>query len=125
MFGSWSTIVAPIATNTTVPGRRRYRQQLYRFSDPARCHFVGQFAHGRDQHQSRRRGRLPCRPEDSGGFGDNLETAVIATVGTAGATTVRTTTGVGATVLPAANVTGFTKGQTIMIDSGANLPGVP
>ncbi|MDR3737087.1 MAG: alpha-N-arabinofuranosidase, partial [Acidobacteriaceae bacterium] len=52
--------------------------------------------------------------------GANLETAVIATVGTAGATTVRTATGVGATVIPAANVDGFSKGQTITIDSGAN-----
>jgi hypothetical protein len=52
--------------------------------------------------------------------GANLEDAIIATVGTAGATTVRTATGVGATVLPAADATGFSKGQTITIDSGAN-----
>jgi hypothetical protein len=52
--------------------------------------------------------------------GANLEDAIIATVGTAGATTVRTATGTGATVLPAADVTGFSKGQTITIDSGAN-----
>jgi hypothetical protein len=52
--------------------------------------------------------------------GVNLEEAIIARVGTAGATTVRTATGTGATVLPAADVTGFSKGQTITIDSGAN-----
>ncbi|WP_263354740.1 arabinofuranosidase catalytic domain-containing protein [Acidicapsa acidisoli] len=50
----------------------------------------------------------------------NLENAIIATVGTAGATTLRTATGVGATVLPAADAIGFSKGQTITIDSGAN-----
>jgi hypothetical protein len=41
-------------------------------------------------------------------------------VGTAGATTVRTSTDAGATLLPAVSVTGFGKGQTITIDEGAN-----
>jgi non-reducing end alpha-L-arabinofuranosidase len=48
------------------------------------------------------------------------ETAVIATVGTAGATTVGTATNVGATVIPVASGFGFTAGQAITIDSGAN-----
>ena len=48
------------------------------------------------------------------------ETAVIATVGTAGATTVGAATNVGATVIPVASGLGFTAGQTITIDSGAN-----
>jgi hypothetical protein len=52
--------------------------------------------------------------------GANLETAVIATVGTAGATTVRIAADAGATAIPVANVTGFSEGQTITIDSGAN-----
>ncbi len=52
--------------------------------------------------------------------GANLETAVIATVGTAGATTVGTATNVGATVIPVASGIGFSAGQTITIDSGAN-----
>jgi hypothetical protein len=52
--------------------------------------------------------------------GANLETAVISTVGTAGATTVSTATGIGATVIPVANVIGFTDGQTITIDNGAD-----
>lgn len=52
--------------------------------------------------------------------GANRETAAIATVGTAGGTTVRTTTEVGATVIPVANAMGFSAGQTITIDSGAN-----
>jgi non-reducing end alpha-L-arabinofuranosidase len=52
--------------------------------------------------------------------GENLETAVIATVGTAGATTVGAATAVGATVIPVASGAGFTAGQTITIDSGAN-----
>jgi hypothetical protein len=50
--------------------------------------------------------------------GANLETAVIATVGTAGATTVRAASGVGATVIPVAGAIGFSAGQTITIDSG-------
>jgi hypothetical protein len=52
--------------------------------------------------------------------GANHETAVIATVGTAGATTSGGATEVGATVIPVAAGFGFTPGQTITIDSGAN-----
>jgi hypothetical protein len=52
--------------------------------------------------------------------GANVETAVIATVGTAGASTVAAATNTGATVLPVASAIGFSAGQTITIDSGAN-----
>jgi non-reducing end alpha-L-arabinofuranosidase len=52
--------------------------------------------------------------------GADVETAVIATVGMAGATTVGTSTDVGATVIPVANAIGFRDGQTVTIDSGAN-----
>ncbi len=48
--------------------------------------------------------------------GANLETAVIATVGTAGATTVSTAINAGATVIPVAGTAGFTVGQVITID---------
>ena len=51
--------------------------------------------------------------------GANLETAVIASVGTAGATTARAATDAGATEIPVAGVVGFSVGQTIAIDSGA------
>ncbi len=52
--------------------------------------------------------------------GANLETAVIATVGTAGGATVGAATSVGARVIPVATTFGFGAGQTIAIDSGAN-----
>jgi hypothetical protein len=52
--------------------------------------------------------------------GANHETAVIATVGTAGATTVDNAIDIGATVIPVAGAFGFRDGQTITIDSGAN-----
>ena len=52
--------------------------------------------------------------------GANLETAVIATVGTAGATTMGAPTDSGATVIPVAGTNGFREGQTITIDDGAN-----
>ncbi len=52
--------------------------------------------------------------------GANLETAVIATVGTAGATTVGAAASVGATVLPVGSGMGFSAGQSITVDSGAN-----
>jgi hypothetical protein len=52
--------------------------------------------------------------------GANLETAVIATVGTSGASTVGAATGAGATIIPVTSVEGFSVGQTVTIDSGAN-----
>lgn len=52
--------------------------------------------------------------------GEKLETAVIATVGTAGATRASTGTEVGATVIPVASAAGFSAGQTVAIDSGTN-----
>ena len=52
--------------------------------------------------------------------GAQVETAVIATVGSAGATTLSTATAVGATVLHTTNAIGFSKGQTIAVDQGAD-----
>jgi len=52
--------------------------------------------------------------------GTNQETAVIATMGTAGATTQAAATSAGATMIPVADVVGFSAGQTITIDAGAN-----
>ncbi len=51
--------------------------------------------------------------------GAGLETAVIATVGTAGAATMDAATAAGATVIPVTNANGFTADQSITIDSGA------
>lgn len=53
-------------------------------------------------------------------LGANSETAIIAAIGTTGATTVGTATSVGATVIPVANTAGFVTGQTITIDNGTN-----
>ncbi|MBN1559479.1 alpha-N-arabinofuranosidase [candidate division KSB1 bacterium] len=52
--------------------------------------------------------------------GANLETAIVAIVGTAGGTTVLAAADEGATVITVTSVTGFSAGQTITIDSGAN-----
>jgi non-reducing end alpha-L-arabinofuranosidase len=52
--------------------------------------------------------------------GANRETAVIATVGTAGGTSVNTAVAVGATAVPVSSTEGFSVGQTITIDSGTN-----
>ena len=54
------------------------------------------------------------------GSGANSETSVIATIGTAGGTTVGTATRAGTTVIPVYGVEGFNAGQTITIGSGAN-----
>jgi hypothetical protein len=52
--------------------------------------------------------------------GANLETAVIASVGTGGASTAGAATELGATVIPLSGPTGFSAGETITIDSGSN-----
>ena len=54
------------------------------------------------------------------GTGANRETAVIATVGTAGAAALASAIDAGATVIPIAGGMGFGPGQTVSIDSGAN-----
>jgi hypothetical protein len=53
--------------------------------------------------------------------GINQETAIVATVGTQGASTVGTATAIGATTIPVSGAAGFAPGQTITIDSGPNL----
>ena len=52
--------------------------------------------------------------------GANLESATIATVGTAGATTVSAAVSAGATVIPVASPMGFREGESITLDDGAN-----
>jgi hypothetical protein len=52
--------------------------------------------------------------------GADRETSIIATVGTAGGTTVRTATDVGTNAIPVASAIGFSIGQTITVDSGTN-----
>jgi len=52
--------------------------------------------------------------------GANRETAVIATVGAAGATSTGVAVNSGATVIPVASVTGFTAGETITIGNDAS-----
>jgi hypothetical protein len=52
------------------------------------------------------------------GTGTDSEIAVIATIGTAGATTVGTSTIAGATAIAVSGVEGFNTGQTVTIDSG-------
>jgi len=123
VFGSWSTVVAPTATNTSAG----------RFPDgvdtDSNCtDFLTQAV--ATLSATSPVGATNIKVANIEGFhpgetiridsGANLETAAIAKVGTAGATTVRTSTDNGATVLPVANVTGFSKGQTITIDEGAN-----
>ncbi|HEY4050271.1 MAG TPA: arabinofuranosidase catalytic domain-containing protein [Acidobacteriaceae bacterium] len=123
VFDPWSTILTPVATNTSAG----------RFPDGAdtdsNCtDFLTQAV--ATLPATSPAGATNIKVTSTEGFrpgqtilidsGANLETAVISTVGTAGGTTLSTPTGVGATVLPTANVTGFSKGQTISIDDGAN-----
>ena len=52
--------------------------------------------------------------------GSNSETATVATVGTAGATAVRTAIPAGATMIPVGNAAGFSEEQTITVGNGAD-----
>jgi hypothetical protein len=54
------------------------------------------------------------------GSGSNTEIAIIATIGTAGGTTLSNVTEVGKKSIPVASVEGFNAGQSITIDNGAN-----
>jgi len=54
------------------------------------------------------------------GSGANMETVVVANVGTAGSAAVATATAAGATVIPVNNTIGFEAGQTVIIGSGAD-----
>jgi non-reducing end alpha-L-arabinofuranosidase len=121
VFSPWSTVVTPVATNASAG----------RFPDGAdsdsNCNdFKTQAVATLPVDTSA--GATNIKVTGMEGFrpgqkilmdaGANLETAVIATVGTAGATTLRAPTSVGATILPAANVTGFRLRQTILIGQG-------
>ncbi|MGA9463957.1 MAG: hypothetical protein WBV28_14290 [Terracidiphilus sp.] len=123
MLQLWSIVASPIAINTSAG----------RFPDGAdtdsNCNdFLAQAAAALSS--SSPAGGTNIKVSSVEGFsagqkilidlGANLEDAIIASVGTAGGTTVRTATDAGATTLPAADVTGFSKGQTITIDSGAD-----
>ncbi len=52
--------------------------------------------------------------------GANRETAVIATVGTAGGATLRNATEAGTNAIPVSSAFGFSAGQTITVDTGTN-----
>jgi hypothetical protein len=123
VFDPWSTVVAPVAVNTSAG----------RFPDGAdtdsNCvDFLTQAAATLSAPSAV--GGTNIKVASTEGFrpgqgihidsGSNVETAVISAVGTAGATTLRTSTDVGATVLFGASVIGFGRGQTITIDDGAN-----
>jgi hypothetical protein len=52
--------------------------------------------------------------------GENLETAIIAAVGTPGGAATRSAVEAGAIEIPVTSIAGFTSGQTITVDNGAN-----
>jgi hypothetical protein len=122
-FDPWSTVVAPVATNSSAgrfPDGADTDSNCTDFLTQAVATLSASSPAGATNLKvTSMEGFRPGRTilVDSGA---NLETAVISTVGTAGATTLSTSSGVGETVLNTANVTGFSKGQKILIDDGAN-----
>lgn len=123
VFNPWSTVVAPVAVNTST-GRSPDGADTDSNCTDFRTQAVATLS------APSAAGATNIKVASTEGFrpgqrvhideGANLETAVIATVGTAGATTARTSIRAGATVLPVTSVTGFSRGQTITIDDGAN-----
>jgi hypothetical protein len=55
------------------------------------------------------------------GSGSNIESAVVAIIGTAGATSLGTNANAGTTIIPVGSVAGFSGGQTITIGSGSDF----
>jgi hypothetical protein len=123
VFDPWSTVVAPIATNTSAG----------RFPDGAdtgsNCtDFLTQTAAILPAASPAGASNIKVTSVEGFGAGQtilidsgaNIETATIATVGTAGATVLAAATSAGATVIPVADVIGFSEGQTITIDRGEN-----
>ena len=123
VFEPWSTIVTPVATNSSAgrfPDGADTDSNCTDFQTQAVATLSASSpASATNLKVTSIEGFRPGQTIliDSGA---NLETAVISTVGTAGATTLSTSSGVGATVLHTANATGFSKGQQILIDDGAN-----
>jgi hypothetical protein len=123
VFNPWSTVVAPVAVNTSAgrfPDGADTDSNCTDFSTQAAASLSAPSAAGATNikvasTEGFRRGQTIHL--DSGA---NAETALVAVVGTAGATTLRTATEAGSTVLSVGSVTGFNRGQNITIDDGAN-----
>ncbi len=123
VFNPWSTVVAPVAVNTSAgrfPDGADTDSNCTDFSTQAAASLSA----------SSPAGATNIKVASTEGFrpgqtvhidlGANSETAVIGAVGTSGATTIHSPIDPGATVLHVVNVTGFGRGQTITIDEGAN-----
>jgi hypothetical protein len=123
VFDPWSTIVAPVAINVSsgrFPDGADTDSNCIDFQTQAAAYLSATSAAGATN----------IKVASTEGFrtgqtihidsGADLETAVISSVGTAGATALRTSAGAGATVLSTTNATGFSRGQTVTIGEGAN-----
>jgi non-reducing end alpha-L-arabinofuranosidase len=123
VFDPWSTVVTPVATNTSA-GRFPDGADTGSNCTDFRTQAVATLSAASPT------GATNIKVTSMEGFrpgqtilldsGANLETAAISAVGTAGATTLTSSAGVGATVLHTANATGFSRGQTISVGDGDN-----
>lgn len=123
VFNPWSTVVAPVAINTSAgrfPDGADTDSNCTDFSTQAAASLSATSVAGATNIKVASTEGFRAGQTVHIDSGANSESAVIAAVGTAGATTVRTSTDAGATLLPVVSVTGFGKGQTITIDEGAN-----
>ncbi|WP_213807917.1 arabinofuranosidase catalytic domain-containing protein, partial [Granulicella sp. dw_53] len=110
VFNSWSTVVAPIALNTSAgrfPDGADTDSNCTDFSTQAAASLAATSAAGATNIKVASTGGFRPGQTVHIGSGSNTETAVIATVGTAGATTVRTPANAGGTLLSVVNGAGF------------------
>jgi hypothetical protein len=123
VFDPWSTIVAPVTVNVSsgrFPDGADTESNCSDFQKQAAAYLSANSAVGATNIKVASTEGFRSGQKIQIDSGANLETAVISTVGTAGATALRITAGAGATVLSTTNSTGFSRGETITIGEGAD-----
>jgi hypothetical protein len=123
VFDPWSTIVAPVTVNVSsgrFPDGGDTDGNCSDFQKQAAAYLSANSAAGATNIKVASTEGFRSGQKIQIDSGANLETAVISTVGTAGATALRIGAGAGATVLPTTNSTGFRRGETITIGEGAD-----
>jgi non-reducing end alpha-L-arabinofuranosidase len=123
VFDPWSTIVAPVAVNVSsgrFPDGADTDSNCADFHNQAAAYLSANSVAGATNIKVASTEGFRTGQKIQIDSGANLETAVISTVGTAGATAFRISAGAGATVLSTTNATGFRGGETITIGEGAD-----
>ena len=123
IFDPWSTVVSPVATNTSAgrfPDGADTGSNCTDFRTQAAAILSAASPVGVDNIKVTSVEGFRAGQTILIDSGVDRETATIANVGTPGATALRTATEAGSTILPVTSAMGFGRSQTITIDSGQN-----